>query len=73
MYKRNDTRQNQYSLVHKGNLIMKTAQADKRALTRMLAGLVFCTLLTGFAAITVTGNSLKTTSDGYAYPVASAR
>ncbi|PLX33772.1 MAG: hypothetical protein C0605_15645 [Hyphomicrobiales bacterium] len=34
--------------------IMAIAQADKRALSRLLAGLVLCTLLTGFAAITVT-------------------
>ncbi len=52
---------------------MDTEKADKRALTRMLAGLVFCTLLTGFAAITVTGNTLNAASSGYASPVASAR
>ncbi len=38
---------------------MTTQNADKRALSRMLAGLVFCTLLTGAAAITITGNSLN--------------
>ncbi len=52
---------------------METAKADKRALTRMLVGLVFCTLLTGFAALTVTGNTLKTASTGYAHPAASSR
>jgi len=52
---------------------MEPAKADKRALARMLAGLVFCTLLTGFAALTVTSNSLDAASSGYAYPVASAR
>ena len=47
--------------------IMAVAQADKRALSRLLVGLVLCTVLTGFAAITATSVAVSASHDSNGY------
>lgn len=46
---------------------MAVIQADKRALSRLLAGLVLCTVLTGFAAITATSVAVNAAHDSSGY------
>lgn len=49
---------------------MAVAQADKRALSKLLVGLVFCTVLTGFAAITVTSVATSASHGANGYETA---
>lgn len=47
--------------------VMEVSQADKRALSRLLAGLVLCTVLTGFAAMTATSVAVSASNDSPGY------